>query len=52
MNQKDLNNWLENKGYNLGFITNIQSDTFPPGLNEDVVKAISIKKNEPQWLLE
>ena len=52
MNQKDLNNWLESKGYNLGFTTDIQSDTFPPGLNEDVVKAISIKKNEPQWLLE
>lgn len=52
MNQEDLNNWLKNKGYSLGFITEIQSDTFPPGLNEGVIKAISIKKNEPQWLLE
>ncbi|MDX1809679.1 MAG: Fe-S cluster assembly protein SufB [Sulfurospirillaceae bacterium] len=38
--------------YALGFETIIQSDTFPPGLNEDVIKAISVKKNEPEWLLE
>lgn len=38
--------------YALGFETIVQSDTFPPGLNEDVIRAISAKKNEPEWLLE
>merc|ERR1711879_836171 len=43
---------LLNKEYKLGFETLIDSDTFPVGLNEDVIKAISKKKNEPDWLLE
>ena len=38
--------------YALGFETMVQSDTFPKGLNENVIKAISKKKNEPQWLLD
>ncbi len=38
--------------YKLGFETIVNSDTFPPGLNEDVIKAISSKKDEPQWLLD
>ncbi|GKT35391.1 Fe-S cluster assembly protein SufB, partial [Aduncisulcus paluster] len=38
--------------YKLGFETLIESDTFPVGLNEDVIKAISQKKDEPEWLLE
>lgn len=37
--------------YNAGFITDIDSDTLPPGLNEDVIRHISAKKNEPEWLL-
>ncbi len=41
-----------NKEYKLGFETLIQSDTFEKGLNEDVIKAISAKKNEPEWLLD
>ena len=41
-----------NKEYKLGFETLIQSDTFQKGLNEDVIKAISAKKNEPSWLLD
>ena len=41
-----------NKEYKLGFETLVQSDTFPVGLNENVIKAISQKKNEPSWLLE
>ena len=40
-----------NKDYKYGFITNIESETLPPGLNEDVVRTISKKKNEPDWLL-
>jgi Fe-S cluster assembly protein SufB len=43
---------LANQGYKFGWETKIDSDTFPPGLNEDVVRAISAKKNEPEWLLE
>ena len=40
------------KRYEHGFITDIESDTLPPGLDEQVVRAISLKKNEPQFLLE
>ena len=39
------------KDYEYGFVTNIESETLPPGLNEDVVRTISKKKNEPDWLL-
>jgi len=37
--------------YAYGFVTDIESDTFPPGLNEDVIRLISSKKNEPEFLL-
>ena len=40
-----------NKDYEYGFVTNIESETLPPGLNEDIVRTISKKKNEPDWLL-
>ena len=36
--------------YKYGFVTDIESDTLPPGLNEDVIKFISNKKGEPEWL--
>jgi Fe-S cluster assembly protein SufB len=38
--------------YKYGFVTNIESETFPPGLDEGVVAAISAKKNEPAWMTE
>ncbi len=38
--------------YKHGFVTDIEADTLPPGLNEDVVRIISAKKEEPQWLLD
>ena len=38
--------------YKYGFVTDIESESFPPGLNEDVVRAISARKEEPEWLLE
>ncbi|MDD2887402.1 MAG: Fe-S cluster assembly protein SufB [Aliarcobacter sp.] len=41
-----------NKDYKLGFETLIESDTFAKGLNEDVIRAISAKKDEPAWLLD
>lgn len=45
-------NALINKEYQHGFVTDIESDQFPCGLTEDVVRAISAKKNEPEFLLE
>ena len=38
--------------YKYGFVTDIESDTIPPGLNEDVIRQISAKKNDPLWLQE
>jgi Fe-S cluster assembly protein SufB len=38
--------------YKYGFVTDIESDVAPPGLNEDIVRMISAKKGEPEWLLE
>ncbi|MGB5245992.1 MAG: Fe-S cluster assembly protein SufB [Woeseia sp.] len=43
---------LVNRRYRHGFITDIESDSLPPGLNEDVVRAISARKNEPEFMLE
>jgi Fe-S cluster assembly protein SufB len=43
---------LATREYKYGFETILESDTFPPGLNEDVVRAISAKKDEPEWMLE
>ncbi|RLL50075.1 Fe-S cluster assembly protein SufB [Mariprofundus sp. EBB-1] len=40
-----------NNEYEAGFVTDIDSDTLPPGLNEDVIRHISAKKDEPEWLL-
>jgi len=41
-----------NKKYEYGFTTDIDQETLPPGLNEDVIKIISNKKEEPSWLLD
>ena len=38
--------------YDAGFVTEIESDSLPPGLNEDTVRALSAKKHEPQWMTE
>ncbi len=38
--------------YKYGFVTDIESEEFPKGLSEDIVRLISAKKNEPEWLLE
>lgn len=47
----NLNN-LFNRKYTAGFVSQIESDSLPPGLNENVIRAISRKKNEPDFLLE
>jgi len=41
-----------NSEYEAGFVTQVDSETIAPGLNEDVVRFISAKKNEPEWLLD
>lgn len=43
---------LISKEYSAGFVSNIESDTILPGLDESVVEFISAKKNEPQWMLD
>ena len=43
---------LTEEKYKYGFVTDIESETAPKGLNEDIVRFISAKKNEPEWLLE
>lgn len=51
-NEDDLAKDLENNEYKYGFVTDIESDKAPKGLNEDIIRLISSKKNEPDWLLE
>src|SRR5512143_2228705 len=43
---------LVNQPYKHGFVTDIESDVAPKGLDEDTIRMISAKKNEPQWLLD
>ncbi len=51
--QKELeDNKLAGGEYRYGFHTDIETETIPKGLNEDVVRLISSKKNEPEWMLE
>ncbi|MEC9415312.1 MAG: Fe-S cluster assembly protein SufB [Pseudomonadota bacterium] len=47
----DINKLIEDR-YKYGFTTDIESESIPPGLNEDVIKAISAKKNEPKFMLD
>ena len=51
MNAK-VTEWVGDKVYEAGFVTDIESDTLPAGLSEDVIRTISAKKNEPAFLLE
>ena len=48
---KSVNELIKNE-YKHGFVTDIESDTFAPGLNEETVRKISARKNEPEWMLE
>lgn len=50
--EEELKEELENSEYKYGFYTDIESETFPKGLNEEVVIALSKKKNEPQWMTD
>ena len=43
---------LATREYKYGFVTEVETETIPKGLNEDIIRLISAKKNEPEWLLE
>ena len=51
MSNKIIKKTIE-KEYQYGFVTDIEQEKFPPGLNENIVRLISQKKNEPTWLCE
>ena len=51
MNKVNQDNFKQDK-YKYGFVTDIESEKIPKGLNEDIVKLISKKKEEPEWMLE
>ncbi len=48
--QQQIDNLIQ-KEYKPGFVTDLEADTLPPGLNEDVIRAISARKNEPPFML-
>ena len=50
--EEELKKELETKEYEYGFYTDIDSETFPVGLNEEVVRRISQKKKEPEWMTQ
>ena len=50
--EEELKKELETKEYEYGFYTDIDSETFPIGLDESIVRAISKKKEEPEWMTE
>ena len=50
--EEELKKELEQQEYQYGFTTKIESETFPVGLNEDIVRSISKKKNEPKWMTD
>ena len=43
---------LAEQEYKYGFVTDVEQEVAPVGLNEDVIRMISAKKEEPEWLLE
>ena len=49
--QTTVDEWASQE-YKYGFVTEIETDSAPPGLNEDIVRFISVKKEEPAWMLE
>lgn len=50
--EDDLKEDLKTQEYEFGFTTDVKSEKIPKGLNEDIIRLISSKKNEPQWLLD
>jgi Fe-S cluster assembly protein SufB len=52
LNETEYIDAIVNKNYEHGFVTDVESDVIPPGLSEETVRLISLKKNEPEFLLE
>ena len=50
--QDQILNEVTSSEYKYGFYTEVESDKVPPGLNEEVIRVISAKKNEPEWMTE
>lgn len=50
--QDDVKNWINEEGYKEGFFTQLETDELEKGITENVVRAISAKRNEPQWMLD
>tara|TARA_Y100000741_G_scaffold93408_1_gene69324 strand:+ start:726 stop:2168 length:1443 start_codon:yes stop_codon:yes gene_type:complete len=50
MANENINKLIEDR-YKYGFTTDVESESFPPGLNEDIIRALSAKKNEPEFML-
>ena len=50
--EDELADELKNQEYKFGFVSDIDTDTIPIGLNEDIIRLISSKKEEPQWMLD
>jgi Fe-S cluster assembly protein SufB len=49
---KEIEGLLKRREYTAGFTTDVESETVAPGLSEDVIRFISAKKGEPDWLLD
>ena len=52
MKEDNIIEELAEKEYEHGFVTEVEQEFIPKGLNEDIIRLISAKKNEPEWLLE
>ena len=53
MSQSSVDDLVEaRREYSAGFVTDVETDTLPPGLNEDVIRFISERKDEPEWLTQ
>src|SRR5215813_4340297 len=50
--QTDTIEQFATQDYKFGFVTEVEQDIFPPGLSEEVIRALSAKKDEPEWMLE
>ncbi|MDT0635619.1 Fe-S cluster assembly protein SufB [Spectribacter hydrogenoxidans] len=50
--EQDIDTLVESREYDAGFVTDIESDTIAPGLNEEVIRFISAKKDEPEWMTD
>lgn len=49
---EEVRDWIKTRKYSAGFVTDLESDTVEPGLNPDIIRFISAKKNEPEWMLD